>query len=211
MSERQAKKNRKELSEIKTEVKQTNPKKVISNIVTAAVIAAVAALGVYATWDKIAPSLTASNEQTQVESQTIAEFAESQGTTADELLQKCGMTDLGLTGESDITEMQSKFTIESYAKFLDMTAEELKAENGIEDLANDTNWQEATMKIPMSKVAEQTGVTFEEFAKQNGLPEEITAEMTQEEAMNILQTQMMMEQATGEATDDTNSAEAENE
>lgn len=211
MSERQAKKNRKELSEIKAEVKQTNPKKVISNIVIAAVIAAVAALGAYATWDKIAPSLTTSNEQTQAESQTIAEFAESQGTTVEELLQKCGMTELGLTGESDITEMQSKFTIESYAKFLDMTAEDLKAENGIEDLANNTNWQEAAMKIPMSKVAEQTGMSFEEFAKQNELPAEITAEMTQEEAMNILQTQMMMEQATVETTDNTDSAEAENE
>lgn len=209
MSERQAKRSRKETAANKVEIKQKNGKKVLSNIVVAAVIAAVAALGVYATWDKITPIFTANNGEVvqQQESQTIAEYAESQGTTADELLAKCGMTELGLTGDSDMSEMQSQFTIDSYAKFTDKTAEELKAENGIEDLADDTNWTEATMKIPMGKIAEQSGMSFEDFAAQSGLPAEITEDMTQEDAIMLMQKQM--EDAPADETNEEAEAPAE--
>ena len=113
-------------------------------------------------------------EKPQPQIETIADYAESVETTAEELLAKCGMEDLGLTAESDINELYEKFTIDSYAKFTDTDAATLKAIYGIEDLADDTLWNEAQMKMPMYKVAEQAGLAFDEFAKQNQLPAEIT-------------------------------------
>lgn len=186
MSEKHAKRERKDLAATKPVVEKKNTGAMLSNIVVILVVAAVAGLGIFATWDKIVTVFTPSETQTgQV--QTIADVAESEGMTAEELLEKCGMTELGLTGESTADELYSSFTIESYAKYEDKTPEELKAENGIEDLPNDTNWVDASMKIPMSVMAEQSGMSFDEFAAQNGLPEEVTADMTYEDAMTVMQ------------------------
>ncbi len=197
MSERRAKRERKENEATKVVVKKKDPARIVSNLIIVVVIAAVAGLGIFATWDNIVAVFNTSDVQTQ----TIADVAKEEGLTVDELLEKCGMTDLGLTAKSAADDLYAKFTIDSYAKFEDKTAEELKAENGIEDLANDTNWMEASMKIPMGKMAEQSGMTFEDFAKQNSLPEEITADMTYEEAMAVYQEQLMAAQnAEGEAT-----------
>lgn len=212
MSERRAKRNRKEMA---SEIKKTekNPKKVLSNIVIAVVIAAVAGLGAYASYDKIKSELPTASEDASsnaAETQTIADLAESRGITAEELLANCGMTELGLTAESTADEMYAQFTIDSYAKFEEKTADELKAEYGIEQLANDTNWQEAQMLVPMSKIAEQSGMSFDEFAEQNGLPESITEDMTYEEAIMAIQEQMAADGATAE-TEETESAEADDE
>lgn len=214
MSERRAKRERKEFEASKVVVKKKDHSKVISNLIIVVVIAAVAGLGVFATWDSIVtvferPSDVVSEQQP---ARTVAMVAEEKGTTAEELLAKCGLAESGLTAESTEDELYSKFTIESYAKFEDKTVEDLKAENGIEDLANDTLWMDATMKIPMGVVAEQSGATFEEFATQNGLPSEITAETTYEEALSIMQEQMAAQQAQEapqEPTDDAQAAENE--
>lgn len=189
MSEKQAKRSRRETAAAQTEKKRKNPGKAVSNIVIAAVIAAVAALGVYATWDKIEPMfhIGHNHSEEEAQSQTIAEYAESTGTTAEELLEKCGMTDTGLSGDSDMSEMEELLTIDSYAKFNDKTADEVKKENGIEALADDTKWSEAVMQIPMSKVAEQSGMSFADFVSQYSLPEEITEDMTQGEAIEVMQ------------------------
>lgn len=196
MSEKQAKRIRKETTVNNSNVKRKNSKTALASVAAAAVIAAVAALGIYATKDKIAPIFNQADSQTETgsQSQTIAEYAESIDTTVDELLAKCGMTELGLSGDSDISEMQAQFTIDSYAKFTDKTADELKAENGLEGLSNDTNWSEASTKIPMGKIAEQSGMSFKDFAAQNGLPEGITEKTTYEDAI------MMLQQASQSAT-----------
>lgn len=187
MSERRAKRERK-AQVAEAPVQKKNPKRVIANVVIVLVVAAIAALGGWAAYDKIKAELPASTDaETQVTSTTVAQLAEAEGITAEELLEKCGMTESGLTGESTQEEFFALLTVENYAGYMGKTADELKAENGIEDVANDTLWQEAQMQIPMSKVAEQYGVSFEEFAEQNGLPEAITADMTQGQAMAIMQ------------------------
>ncbi|MDD6734981.1 MAG: hypothetical protein PUE13_01560 [Clostridiales bacterium] len=189
MSERQAKLKRKtqEKEEIK---KPKNGKKIAIDIAVVLVVAAVAGVGGYASWQTIKanrPTETASADTGETQTQTVATVAESKGTTAEELLAKCGLEDSGLTAESTAQELYAAFTVDGYAKFEDKTSEELKKEYGLEDVKDDELWSEASLKMKMSKVAEIEGKTFEEFAKENSLPAEITADTTYSEAMEIMQ------------------------
>ena len=190
MSESRAKRERKaQQNEVKVAPKKS-PMEIILSVVAVLLVVAVAGLGGYAVKDDIMAWLP---EKPQPQIETIADYAESVETTAEELLAKCGMEDLGLTAESDINELYEKFTIDSYAKFTDTDAATLKAIYGIEDLADDTLWNEAQMKMPMYKVAEQAGLAFDEFAKQNQLPAEITKDTTYEEALKIMEEQAPVE------------------
>ncbi len=189
MSEKQAKRMRREMAENKPEIPAA-PRKIWSKLIAVVVIIAVAGLGVYATYDKIA-TLLPQAEQPVVE--TIADVAESEGITVEELLTKCGMTELGFTAETSAEELYNAFTIESYAKFEDKTTEEVKKDFKIEQLADDTLWQEAMMKVPMGIVAEQLGTTFEEYVEMNGFPEEITEDMPYEEALALWQEKLAAE------------------
>ena len=183
MSEKQAKRERKGQVAVEAPTKKKDIKRIVVNVVVVLVVVAIAALGVWAAYDKIKAELP----QTQT-TQTIADLATIDGITAEELLEKCGLTASGLTGESTAEEFFAVLTVENYAKYEGKTADELKAEYGIESVENNTLWQEAQMQLPMGKVAEvQYGTTFEEFAKQIGMPEGITAEMTQGQALAIMQ------------------------
>ncbi len=197
MSERRAKRNRKEAA---TEVKKKSgaPSKAIANIVVSVVIAAVAAVGIYASYNKIKSEAPVSTAAAGQQTQTVADLAEEKGIPAEELLKKCGMTDAGLTAESDANDMYAQFTIDSFAKYEDKTADELKAEYGIESLDNGTNWQEAQMSAKMGKIAEMSGMSFEEFAEQNGLPAEITKDTTYQGALEIMQAQAQTADDTSE-------------
>ena len=195
MSESRAKRERKQQpAEAKVAVKKSPMEKIIG-IVSVLLVVAVAGLGGYAVKDNVKAWLP---EKPQPQIETVGDYAESNDTTVEELLAKCGMEDAGLTADSDINEMYEKFTIESYAKFTDTDAETLKGLNGIEDLPNDTLWQDAQMKIPMYVIAEQAGMSFDDFAAQNQLPAEITKDTTYEEAMKIMEEVMAAEVAAAE-------------
>ena len=181
MSESRAKRERKEQPKQAAVAPKKSKAEIIISIVAVLLVVAVAGLGVYALKDEIKALLP------EPQIKTIGDYAESIETTAEELLAKCGMEDLGLTEKSDMDEMYEKFTIDSYAKFTDTDAETLKAVYGIQDLANDTSWQEAQMKMPMFKVAEQAGLSFDDFAAQNQLPAEITKDTTYEDALKIME------------------------
>lgn len=204
MSEKQAKRERKAQPTIEVAEKKKSPMDVIISVVAVILVVAVAGLGAYAVKDQLVALLP---EKPEPQIETVGDYAESIKTTVEELIAKCGMEDAGLTADSNMNEMYEKFTIDSYAKFTDTDAETLKAVYGIQDLANDTPWQEAQMKMPMFKVAEQAGLAFDEFAAQNQLPAEITKDTTYEEAMKIMEAQAA---ASAEATDDAE-AEAETE
>ena len=208
MSEKQAKRERKAQPAVVVAEKKKSPMDVIISVVAVILVVAVAGLGGYAVKDQIV-SLLPEKPEPQIE--TVGDYAESVETTVEELLAKCGMEDAGLTADSDMNEMYEKFTIDSYAKFTDTDAETLKAIYGIQDLANDTPWQDAQMKMPMFKVAEQAGLAFDEFATQNQLPAEITKDTTYEEALKIMEAQMAASaEATGDAEAEAD-AEAETE
>ena len=191
MSEKQAKLKRKaaQPEEIK---KEKNPKKVIATIAMIVIAAAIAGTGGYASWQKIKDSLPASSatDTAAADTQTaatVATIAEQNGMTAEELLKKCGMEDSGLTAESSADEFSQKLTVAGYAGMEDKSADELKKEYGLENEPDDELWSEAMMKVKMSKIAEQNSSSFEDFAKNNGLPEGITADTTYGEAMTIMQ------------------------
>lgn len=190
MSESRSKRERKEQpKQVKAAPKKTKAE-IILNVVAVLLVVAVAGIGGYAVKDDIKALLP---EKPAPQIETVGDYAESIETTVEELLAKCGMEASGLTADSDMNEMYEKFTIESYAKFTDTDAETLKAIYGIQSLANDTLWQEAQMKMPMFKVAEQAGMAFDEFAQQNQLPAEITKDTTYEEAMAIMEAQASAE------------------
>lgn len=184
MSESRAKKERKQ------QVPQVKPKKkdksgIIFNIVVIVVVAAIAIPGGWAAYEKIKANMPV-EEETQV--QTIANVAQEEELSVEEFLAKIGLEDSGLTAESTAEELLSKMTIENFAKFEDTEINEFKTMYGIEHLANDTPWTEAQMEIPMAKMAEnQYNMSFEEFAAQSQLPSEITGDMTQGEAIAIVQ------------------------
>lgn len=187
MSEKQAKRERKAQADVPAPAKKKNVKAVVINIVVVLVVAAVAAIGVWAAYGKIKADAPQQEEQAQT-SQTVADLATNKGVTVQELLDKCGITDPSITGESSQEEFFAILTVENYAKYEGKTVEELKAEYGIESVENDTLWQDAQMQMPMSKVAElQYGMTFEDFKAQTGLAEEITGDMTQAQALEVLQ------------------------
>ena len=207
MSESRAKRERKQQSAetVKTAQKKS-PMEIIISVASVLLVVAVAGLGGYAIKDNIKAILP---EKPQPQIETVGDYAESIETTAEELLAKCGMEDSGLTADSDVDEMYEKFTIDSYAKFTDTDAESLKAINGIEDLPNDTLWSDAQNKVPMYKIAEQSGMTFEEFAQQNQLPAEITKDTTYEEALKVMEEQMAAASVEGAETPDAEESSAE--
>lgn len=205
MSEKQAKLKRKatQTEEIK---KEKNPKKVALTIAMVVVALAIAGTGGYASWQKIKASLPASTATDAADSQqtvsTVSTIAEQNGITAEELLKKCGMEDSGLTADSSAEEFSAKLTVAGYAGMEDKTADELKKEYGLESESDDELWSDAMMKVKMSKIAEQSGSSFEDFAANNSLPAEITADTTYGDAMTIMQNA-----AASAANTDANSAE----
>lgn len=205
MSEKQAKLKRKatQTEEIK---KEKNLKKVALTIAMVVIALAIAGTGGYASWQKIKASLPASTATDAADSQqtvsTVATIAEQNGITAEELLKKCGMEDSGLTADSSAEEFSAKLTVAGYAGMEDKTADELKKEYGLEGESDDELWSDAMMKVKMSKIAEQSGSSFEDFAKNNSLPAEITADTTYGDAMTIMQNA-----AASTANTDANSAE----
>ena len=183
MSESKAKKQRKGQAP-KAPVKK-DKSGVIFNIVVTLVIVIVVGLGGWACYDTIKANMPV-EEEPQV--QTVANVAQEEEMSVEDFLAKVGLEDAGLTAESTAEELVALMTIENFAKFEDKEVEEFKVMYGIEALANDTLWSEAQMQIPMGKMAEnQYGMSFEDFATQNQLPPEITADMTQEEAVAIMQ------------------------
>ncbi len=185
MSEKRAKRERKAQVVVEAPAKKRDMAKVVANIIVVLVVIAIAALGVWAAYGKIKAELPQDQAET---TQTVADLAAAESTTVEELLAKCGMADSGITGESTQEEFFAVLTVENYANYEGKPVDELKAEYGIESVENDMLWQDAQMQIPMGKVAEmQYGTTFEDFAQQTGLPEGITAEMTQGQALAIMQ------------------------
>jgi len=184
--------------------KPTGEKVFISIIVVVAL--AIAGLGGYGIYEKVKQNkaeeeawnqMMQQMQQEQSAPTTVETIAAAEGLSAEEFLKKIGLEDSGLTGQSTEQELQEKVTIENYALLKNMTVEDFKKMFGIEHLDNSMLWTEAQMKVPMGKVAEvEYQIPFDQFALEQGLPEEITAETTFEEAVAIMEAQ-----ASSEATE----------
>lgn len=177
MSEKQAKKERKNTPETTPVAKKSIFTPI--NIVIAVVIVAVLALGAWATYDKILESRPAP--------QTVGTAAETDGLSVEEFLEKCGLSDAGFDADTEMEEFFEAYTVANHAKYEGLSVEELLEKYGFADMPEDTLWQDATKKIKMSVMAELEGYEFEEYKTMVGLPDEVTADTTYEDALAIFQ------------------------
>lgn len=200
MSESRAKKERKTQVQEPVVKAKKSASGILVNIIIVLVVIAVAGCGIWASYEKISANIAANTEDAAAgaDTQTITTvetLATEEGLSVEELLAKCGLEDSGLTAESTADEMIAKMTIENFAKFENTDVEEFKKNFAIENLPNDMLWSEAQNSVPMGKIAEnEYGMSFEDFAAQAGIPAEITAEMTQAEAVEIIQSMQVTEE-----------------
>ena len=202
MSERQVKKDKKNIGEIKIK-RPVDKTTVLINVIVTIVILVVLGLGVYAVGSKYMENHAADTQSEQAQT-TVADFIAEKGITLDEF-----KTEYGLEGDEDVTEesnmsaVSGKFTLENYAKYTDTTLEDLKAQYGLgDDVPNTTTWQDAISYMTTGVVAQNFfGMDFETFKTQMGLPDTVTAETPWSDAQNVLNE--ISQQQTAENADDT--------
>ena len=180
MSERQSKKIRK--ANPQTEQKAPKDKgTVIFNIVLAAIVVAFVGLGGYAIGSKYIPryleQVEAQKQQAE-QSKTVKDVMKEKDFAAVEDFKK----EYGIADDVEVTEdgaalgYAAAMTAEGYAKYMDMTFEDLKAQYELGDAVTaDMKWEDAINYMPSDvAVKEMFGMDFATFKTQLGLPEEIT-------------------------------------
>ncbi len=188
MSERNAKKTKKENVMPVSKPKKSTGEKVFI-IVTIVIMLVVVGLGGWAVADKVIKEKALETPTTETENPyvvTVGQIALEEGLSVDDFLKKVGLENSGLTEESTSDELFEVMTVAGFAAFEEMEVDEFKKKYKIEDVADDTVWVEARGSITMGTLAEIEGVSFEEFAQGMGFPPEITAETTQDEYEKIL-------------------------
>jgi len=187
MSERSAKKNKKEMvSPVFKPRKSTAEKVMIAVFVV--IFLAVIGLGGWAVADKIIKEKAAETPVTEEQQTvTVGQIALEEGLSVEEFLKKVGLESSGLTEESTSEELFEVMTVTGFAAFENMEVGEFKKKYKIEDVSDDTPWTTARGKVTMGTLAEIEGISFEEFAQGMGFPPEVTAETTQDEFQKIIE------------------------
>ena len=190
MSEKQAKKQRKTQPEGGRKHTKGNSSAGI-NAVLILIVVAVLALGGYALgrsyFEKKANQPSDDSANTV---QTIAQYAEANGTTAEEFLAAYGLEDNEeITADTDINTAMGAMTVEKFAEFSEKSVDELKEEYGLgEAVTNDMTWNDAQGYVPVSKFAEMQGADYNTFLTNFGLTEEeLPADTIWNDALPILQ------------------------
>ncbi|MBQ7793276.1 MAG: hypothetical protein IJ366_02030, partial [Clostridia bacterium] len=150
MSERQAKKLRKEQPEVKkAAVKKSSAG---ANAIFAVIIVAFLAVGGYA----VVNHYQVNNPK---QPSTVEDFAEEAGITTEEFLAKYGLdANEEINGDTDIYTAMNAMTVAKYAEYNGTTVEALAEEYAFSsDVTADTLWSDAQMYVPMSKVLEMSG------------------------------------------------------
>lgn len=179
MSEKQARQKRK--SEPPKQTEKQKGTWVMNTVITVVVIAFLCLAG-YALKDNIKAMLPERPEKEQ----TVADIAKEKDMTVEEFLTEYGLDSEEVTEKTTESELMSKLTVANYAKYNDQTTEELLEEYGIAEADEDMLWQDAYNLMPMSKYAENMGMTFEDLKSQAGLPEEVTEKTTLAEVQEIM-------------------------
>ncbi len=203
MSERKAKRERKEQVAPEKKKQKSN---VLFNVVITVVVLAVVALGVWAVYPTI-------NNNSQViedsmQTTTLGDVVAELGTTVEEFLATYQIDEAnGFTAESDIIEVTSQMTVENYAKFEGVTLDEIKAQfRYTDDVTPDMKMIEAQDYMPVDNIVMGTGTDYATFLSAYGLTvEDLPADTLYKDALPILQAaqeklmeQQVQEQVAGE-------------
>lgn len=173
MSERQAKKIRKETANQPAPKKKADKGKVIFNIIAAAIIVAVVALAGYTIWRTVNPP---------EEVVTLASALEEQGTDFDTAVADWGLDTSVFTPEMSTEEASAEFTLENYAKMSSMETAELLEQCG---LPEDTPTNVANKDLPTSVMLKFNGLDVSaEDLREYGLSEDITDDTPWSEAQD---------------------------
>lgn len=202
MSERKAKKGRKEQVAANTPKKKSN---VLFNVIVTLVILAVVALGVWAVY----PTLNFGGEviEDSLENQTLGAVAKERGTTAEEIIETYQLGEYEFNEDSDIIEVTSKMTVENYAKFEGVTVDELKAQfKYTDDVTSDMTMEQAQDYMPVENIAMGSGMDYATLISAYGLTvEDLPADTLYKDALPILQAaqeKLMEEQMKNQAAGD---------
>lgn len=200
MSERQAKRNRKEKPAGVVVKKKPD---YLMNGILALVIIGVASLGTVA----VVNEYRANDGVT-----TVKEYAKENELTVDEFMSKYGLEGKDIKPGTEINEASASMPLDKYAEYSGTTVEELKAQSGWGDeVTNEMTITEAQDYTKIGNMIAGMGMDYAEYLAMFGLTEEeLPADTTMKDAQPILdaaQAKMQEEQATAAETE--TEAEAE--
>ncbi len=180
MSEKRAKKMRKQQSEV-----QTKPVKKSSagfNAILAVVIAAFLAVGGYAIVKQY-------QETHPHQPTTVEDFAKEQGISTEEFMAKYGIdTNEEIKADTDMATAMGAMSVAKYAEYNETTVEALTEQYAFSaDVTPEMTWADAQQYVPMSKVLEMSGMEYDAFLESYGLTaEQITPDMLYKDAEPII-------------------------
>lgn len=196
MSERQAKKLRKQEPEVvKAPVKKAKSPWWFTLIIVV-VIAAVVAVGGWAVWQQY----TETHPSTDPE--TVADRAETEGISVEELLTKYGIDGVEeVDKDTAFATAQGYMSITKYAESMGVSADQVKLDNRMpETVTDDMTINEAIGYVKMSDMAELQGTDIATLRETYGLTEEeLPGDMLYKDAEEIINAayQKMIEEMMG--------------
>ncbi len=180
MSERQAKKLRKQQPEVQ---KQAVKKSSLGfNVILAVVIAAFLAIGGYAVVNQY--RITHPYQPT-----TVADYAKEEGISTEEFMAKWGLDgNDAVKADTDMGTAMGEMSVAKYAEYTETTFEALKEQYSFsEDVTAEMKWVDAQQYVPMSKMLEMSGMEYDAFLNSYGLTaEQITPDMLYKDAEPII-------------------------
>lgn len=199
MSERQARKLRKAPAEDSAGHKKGKSSAGL-NAIIALVIVVFLGLGAYAVTANFkakAPTGDSSADSTATQTQTVSQYAEEQGMTAEDFLAQYGLDGSDVTADTDMNTAVSEMTVEKYAEFSGKTTDEVKDEYKLgKDVTADMKWSDAQGYIPIGKMLENSGMSYDDFLANYDLTsKDIPEDMKWNDAMPILQEAAAKKQA----------------
>ena len=146
MSERQAKKRRMEVGKDETKKSKSG---ILINCVLTLLVVAVAGVGGWAVYTNYGDNATDVQTEQVQQTQTIEQYAQSVGMTADDFLNEYGLVENEeVTKDMDVTLATEYMTIENYAKFSGLQVDGLKEALGLgEEFTNDMLMSEVYAKM----------------------------------------------------------------
>lgn len=183
MSERQAKKIRKQ-GVAEPQKKKADKSKVIFNIIAVVLILAVAALAAYAISKEIKPQQETNVTQTNIDTSTLAGYAESMGMTFEEMVTNYGLNTEIFTADMSSEEASKLFTLENIAAMSEKDIETFKTELG---LPADVDTTVANSELSTEVMMKVNGYPYTvEDLREYGLSTDITGETRWADAMDAV-------------------------